>query len=31
MKEMDFARANGFTKAIPSRSLWEKKTPKQQK
>lgn len=24
MKEMDFARANRFAKAIPSRSSWKK-------
>lgn len=25
MKEMDFARANGFARAIPSISSWKKK------
>lgn len=28
MKEMDFARANGFARAIPSISSWKKKKPK---
>lgn len=29
MKEMDFARANGFARAIPSISSWKKKKKKQ--
>lgn len=30
MKEMDFARANGFARAIPSISSWKKKNQNNQ-